>query len=277
MNTTRYSTLLAALFALMCSTTLPGCGELVDQDDQDVSDDMDKGGDTTPDTGNMDGAVTLRTSFAEGTQGWRADISDFIDGMQSTIEFDGGMQGQPMGTPAEAFDTSTQSMRLYGKNAADDIFMYLTRQVETSEGLDPDTQYRMSWTVRFASREAFGCAGIGGAPGESVFVKVGGATTEPRTIPTDTEPGYQGLSVDKGAQSQGGPAGTVLGNIANDIECGAVNPTPFRWVEHAGNHETPVTTDADGQLWLLMGFDSGYEGITELYVDLIEVTLTPVE
>ena len=39
-------------------------------------------------------------------------------------------------------------------------------------------------------------------------------------------------------------------------------------------HPTPVTASADGDLWLLVGTDSGFEGLTRLYYLRFEVELT---
>lgn len=35
-----------------------------------------------------------------------------------------------------------------------------------------------------------------------------------------------------------------------------------------------ITTDDTGRLWLFLGTDSGFEGRTGLYYDVIEVTVT---
>ncbi|MXY74268.1 MAG: hypothetical protein F4Y83_04980 [Acidimicrobiia bacterium] len=45
------------------------------------------------------------------------------------------------------------------------------------------------------------------------------------------------------------------------------------------NSSSPVTVEADsaGSAWLIVGTDSGFEGLTRLYYDRITYTLTPVE
>ena len=43
--------------------------------------------------------------------------------------------------------------------------------------------------------------------------------------------------------------------------------------------DSPVVVEADdaGGAWLIVGTDSGFEGLTRLYYDWISFTLTPVE
>ncbi|MDE0699169.1 MAG: hypothetical protein OXH61_00425 [Acidimicrobiaceae bacterium] len=38
-----------------------------------------------------------------------------------------------------------------------------------------------------------------------------------------------------------------------------------------------VETDDDGSVWLIVGTDSGFEGLTRLYYDRIAYTLTRVD
>lgn len=41
----------------------------------------------------------------------------------------------------------------------------------------------------------------------------------------------------------------------------------------SGQHRHPVTTDDSGQLWVLIGTDSGFEGLTGIYYTTIEIEL----
>jgi hypothetical protein len=118
--------------------------------------------------------------------------------------------------------------------------------------------------------------GIGGAPGEGVILKLGGSPTEP--VPTEHGEDVW-LSVDKGNQMQGGPAGSNAGDIANGIDCDeaiAQDPMPLGQVVREHVHDTNVTASDEGELWLLVGTDSGFEGATTIVYESIEVTLEPV-
>jgi hypothetical protein len=117
--------------------------------------------------------------------------------------------------------------------------------------------------------------GVGGAPGEAVTLKVGATPSEPRVV---QEAGVLRINVDKGAQEQGGEDATVAGNIANGVDCEEVedlNSSGFVSVQRVQIHNELVTANALGEIWLLVGTDSGFEGLTRLYYRRIDVELVP--
>ena len=61
----------------------------------------------------------------------------------------------------------------------------------------------------------------------------------------------------------------VVGDISNTLEC----PSPTYQPKTLTLTGFNVTTSDDGTLWLVVGTDSGFEGITTLYYDRISVTL----
>lgn len=216
-----------------------------------------------------DGVVTFSTNFTSGEQGWAADVSDYSVPEADIIDFDAGIEDLPaeIGSGRGYFVTSS--------NRSDDLFVFLKRKIGEADGLLPNQAYTLQFTIRIASNAPTGCFGVGGAPGEGLYVKVGGATIEPEPLSPD-ENEYIALSVDKGVQSQNGPAATVIGDIANGDECDDPTNAPYVSIVRTGAHIEPVTTDADGNLWLLVGTDSAYEGITTMYYQRILVTLTPI-
>ncbi len=60
---------------------------------------------------------------------------------------------------------------LGGDNRSDDLFMFYKAHVG---GLLPGASYFVRFEVEVATNVPMGCVGIGGAPGESVWVKAGG-------------------------------------------------------------------------------------------------------
>jgi len=70
--------------------------------------------------------------------------------------------------------------------------------------------------VEIATRTPSGCFDIGGAPGESVWIKAGATGVEPLPILIG---GDLRMNVDVGNQSQGGENAVVLGNVANSRSC----------------------------------------------------------
>jgi len=217
------------------------------------------------------GTVALFFDFDAGTQNWEADVSDYGEEQEDIIDFEARIDQLP-----DELDTNNRGYFVTSSNRSDDLFAFLKRQVGPLQGLTPETAYTIQYTITIASKAPSGCFGIGGAPGEAVYLKAGGSSTEPEPLAPD-ENDFIGLSVDKGNQSTGGPAATVIGNIANGQLCDDPENAPYVSITRIGNHAEPVTTDAPGNLWLLVGTDSGYEGVTTIYFERITVVLTPVE
>ena len=208
-------------------------------------------------------AQVLDFQFESGTEGWTAGFVDL------PADFDpDAYQLQSGQRPLPASVGVGGAFFLSGNNGSDDLFMFLKRQVA---GLLPNTAYGVAFTIDIASNAPEGAFGIGGAPGESVYLKAGAAPVEPAAV-TDEE-GWLRLNVDTGDQSQGGQNAQVLGNIAVSEDAGD-DRYERKTLTNAGN-PLRVTTSANGTLWLLVGTDSGFEGVTSLYYDRIRVEVRP--
>jgi hypothetical protein len=206
----------------------------------------------------------LRFTFEEDAQGWSASFTDLAPEQLPHVDF--VFERRPL--PDELGGTGG-ALFLSGRNVSDDLFMFLTYPVS---GLSPDTPYSLTFELELASNAPPRCAGIGGAPGESVYLKVGAALLQPERV-TGSDGSYR-LNVDKGNQSTGGANAQVVGNIANDApDCSMED---YRRITR-DNLASPfrLTTDAQGRLWLLVGTDSGFEGTTGIYYDAIRVVLEP--
>lgn len=205
---------------------------------------------------------TFSFSFDHDAEGWVVDFADLpADYDQEIYELDGGYRPLPEGLEGGG-------IYLQGHNRSDDLFMYLKRQVG---GLQPNTAYEVSISLDLATNIPPGLVGIGGSPGESVFVKAGAAPVEPSAQPDRI--GHLRMNIDKGNQSRPGAAMVVLGNIAHpDASRDAYA------IKTLTNADAPltVTTDGEGRLWLIVGTDSGFEGLTTLYYARIAYTLTEV-
>ncbi len=154
-----------------------------------------------------------------------------------------------------------------GHNRSDDLFTFLKRRVD---GLRPNTVYAVSVSIDLATNVQAGLVGIGGAPGESVYVKAGASTVEPLTV--EDGQGYLRMNIDKGNQSNGGEDMVVLGDVAHD----QVTDREYL-LKTLDNTDLPlsVATDSEGQAWLIVGTDSGFEGLTQLYYARISYVLAP--
>ena len=162
---------------------------------------------------------------------------------------------------------------LQSHNRSDDVFMYLKRKLDVSDGIVPNQAYSVTFKITVASNAPSGSFGVGGAPGESVILKAGAGPVEPRGVAND---GFVRLNVDIGDQSVGGSGASVVGNIANGQTQDGQNPVPYVSLTKEHTHTFAAQADNDGNLWLLVGTDSGYEGLTALYYQQIEVQLSPL-
>jgi hypothetical protein len=147
--------------------------------------------------------------------------------------------------------------------------MYWKRKVT---GLLPNTVYEATFDLELASAAPAGMVGVGGAPGESVFLKAGASTAEP--IAVIGQEGWLRMNVDKGNQSQPGIAASLLGHAAKPDD-----RTGNYAIIRRDNRSSRLraTTATDGSLWLFFGSDSGFEGLTSLYYTKFTAVLEPLK
>ncbi len=201
--------------------------------------------------------------FESGDEGWTVGFADLpVDYDQSIYELAHGHRPLPDGLEGSG-------IYVQGHNRSDDLFMFLKRRVD---GLRPNTVYAVSVSVDLATNVPAGLIGIGGSPGESVFVKAGASTVEP--VAGEDGNGYLRMNIDKGNQSRDGESMVVLGNVAHREVADA--EYRIKTLDNAGL-PLSVTTDEEGRSWLIVGTDSGFEGLTMLYYSRISYTLITVE
>lgn len=206
--------------------------------------------------------------FADGPEDWSASFADLpADADQEIFELESDWRALPG-------DLEGNALYIQGHNRSDDLWMQWARPID---GLEPNTDYAVDVRIELASNMPAGLFGVGGSPGESVFVKAGASTDEPTAEPDDEN--WLRLTVDKGEQSEGGDDAVVVGTIANpnlDAETADGETYELMTLDSSGLGLT-ATSDAAGRLWVFVGSDSGFEGLTALYYNEIEVELTPAE
>jgi hypothetical protein len=202
-------------------------------------------------------ADVLSFNFQHGAQNWTAGFSDYDIKQAPFFELESGIRNLPSGFQGTGF-------MLSGRNNSSDLFMFMKRKIN---GLSPSSKYRAHLKVTFLSNATKDCVGIGGSPGESVWVKFGYADKEPQQV------GYT-LNVPKGDQSQDGAQAKVQGNIATAE--GKCDSSVYRskTLQNAEKY-LDLTTAADGSVWLFVGTDSSYIGKTTLYYQNLEVRFVP--
>ena len=157
-------------------------------------------------------------------------------------------------------------MRIAGTNVSADLFMYAMRRVTD---LEPDTLYQVSWEIEIASNADRGCIGPGAPPGEGVFVVAGVTDFAPEV----TFAGTLVLNVDKGNAGVAGADALVLGDIATQQTDCADQVYERKTLTSAGQG-FDVFSNADGDVWLVVGIDSSFEGRTDVFFIRIEATFT---
>ena len=213
---------------------------------------------------NFEQEYTFEYDFEEDEQGWVTDFTDLPADYDPVIyELDSGWGELPSGLEGNA-------VFLSGHNRSDDLFMFLKVQVE---GLKPNTTYKAEFTIDLASNTPEGLMGIGGSPGESVFVKAGATTDEPEVI-TDSDDWLR-MNIDKGNQASEGEDMINLGTIANpniDLDTFTGEEYALMTLTSEGR-EFEVASDEQGKVWFIAGTDSGFEGPTKVYYDRIWITV----
>ncbi|MEY2545301.1 MAG: hypothetical protein QOG48_418 [Verrucomicrobiota bacterium] len=142
--------------------------------------------------------------FAQGDFGWTAGFADYpADADPAFYELQTDYRDRPANLGGAG------SIFISGANHSDDLFMFIKKSIA---GLQPNSLYRLTFTVELASQYAHGLGGIGGSPGDSVFLKAGASRIEPAPIVDQSN--YFRMNIDKGNQAQGGRSAFVLGTIA---------------------------------------------------------------
>ena len=207
-------------------------------------------------------ALMFTCDFHRGALGFVADFAEYPPANKEIFKLTSDYR--PLPSPLE----SKSALFISGVNHSADLLMFFKGQIG---GLVPGALYDVSVSVEIASDTPSGCFGIGGAPGESVWIKAGATAVEPLPV---IKGSYLRMNIDVGNQSVGGDHAAVLGNIANSRIC----EQSRQWeLKSFPGRATPlsVSTSPNGRIWLLFGVDSGFEGMTEVYFTRASVTLRP--
>lgn len=206
---------------------------------------------------------SLTFDFNEEPHDWEYGFSDYPaareDSMHYQLKY--AYTEKPYGL------SEGKAVMLSGNNRGSGLFMFLKRKII---GLKPNAYYSVTYNVEFASNAIKNSTGLGPSPGDSVYVKVGASELEPKSV---IRSGKFEMNIDKGDYEQGGRDMITIGDIAsikdNDeyVLVLRSNSTPY-------NNLVEVQTNSDGELWLIVGTDSGYTGITTLYYTKINAVLS---
>lgn len=213
--------------------------------------------DNDDDTANLpDLPVDYTFEFDDGTEGWEGDFADYPAGEEVAYELNFDYEMLPV--PLDQYEGA---LVLSGTNMSDDLFMYAKRRIAD---LSPNTTYSVQFSIQFASDVPDKQVGVGGSPGESVWIKAGATTIEPEVEMDDMN--YYRMNIDKGGQSQGGSDMVVLGDFSNDTD-----EEVYTLKTVSNDEPLMVTTNNEGECWVIVGTDSGFESTTTIYYNAINI------
>ncbi len=211
--------------------------------------------------------VRYRSNFSVDEDGWTGGFADYpISVLPENWDMAFGYEPLPASLNLDA-----NGLMLQGDNHSDDLFMCVKRPYYR---LMPNTTYRVVFQVDLASNSPTGTVGVGGSPGDSVYVKVGVSLTEPNAIAGDDD--YWHMNIDKGNQASSGEDSITIGTVG--VELPGVGGGLIYKMKSLDNLAEPlfITTDNQGHVWLLVGIDSGFEALTRIYLADISVEFIPV-
>lgn len=205
---------------------------------------------------------SLQFDFTQNDGGFTPIFSDYpnSEGLEEFYEFQHSYGKVPIPGAGKGIFIS-------GNNHSGDLFMGYVKMLE---GFVPARTYHFTVSFKLATDVESGLVGVGGSPGESVAVKCGITSTEP--MATVVENGafeYYRMSIDTGRQGNSGKDMIVVGDMAK-----AENNRPGEYEFKEFQAEFDVTANIRGEVFLIIGTDSGFEATTSYYLDDISVNWT---
>lgn len=219
----------------------------------------DKGKDTT-----SKAPIEASFRFDKDKEGWTGGFTDLPIGYDKSIyELEFSHKDIPVTNKTD------KGLYLQGQNRSDDLFMFITRKLDQEIGLKPNTSYKADLSFDLATNVSSGMMGIGGSPGTAVIVKAGIVNTEPKIIEGEhNSSNYHLLNIDIGNQTEPGKDLAVLGNVEK------VDSEDESYQYKSFSHSFDITTNEKGESFIVIGTDSGFEGLTQLYYTNIKVIFT---
>ena len=156
------------------------------------------------------------------------------------------------------------AIKFEGSNHSDDMFMGFYKKVD---GLKANETYIYKLSFDIGTNVPKGMGGIGGSPGSSVYVKAG--ITDQAPIAEIDDSNHIRLSnLDKNNQSQSGKDLKVVSDMEKASDDYSENYEYKTIVRHF-----IATTNDNGEAYIIIGTDSGFEGFTTVYYDNIKLSL----
>jgi hypothetical protein len=189
---------------------------------------------------------SMNYSFANGDDGWVADFTDYPVSEDPLSDSVYQWEAKVI-TSAPATDGQSAFM-ISCNNVSGDIFMFLKKRID---GLRPNTNYNVVFEVMLASNAV---------AGQGIILKGGASGMEPKKV---IENNYYVLNIDKGSDTTSGENAISFGDIGT-----AESTADYSYLVKGNvNAYEPFVakTNSKGELWLVVGTDSLFEGTTTVY------------
>jgi len=206
--------------------------------------------------------TNLSFNFDE-SESWKVGFSDYPMGEEVFYELTSESTILPDG-----LGNGNSALMISGNNHSGDLFMYAKKKID---GLSPNTAYRATFELEFATNSSIECFGVGGSPGSSIYLKAGATLIEPDKI--IGQEGYR-MNIDKGNQSTSGANAINIGVFGHEGPCGS-DVYELKKVDNTSN-AFEVETDATGELWIMVGTDSGFESTTTIFYNSLTIRFDAV-
>lgn len=198
-------------------------------------------------------------NFQNDKQGWEAFFSDYHVGGEENYELAFGHSHLP-----EPLDTTVPALMISGNNHSDDLVSMLYRKFD---GLKANTTYAVTFNIDLASNAPSNSFGVGGAP--DLALGVGGLSFAPAST-TDDEGLYRPNFISALQSRESNDNFKMIGTIG-------VGDDIFEFtLINRNNQGAPINikTNDKGEMWLMIGTDSGYEGVTTLYFTKVTIIVS---
>jgi hypothetical protein len=195
--------------------------------------------------------------FKAGTEEWNGFFSDYPVGAEEFYELEFEYSNLPV-----PLDSDVKCIKIAGNNHSDDLFSAIYRKFD---GLMPNGTYSVTFEIVLASNAPTDAFGIGGSP--DLSLGAGGIPFVPKNT-VDIENHYRPNFESNLQSGLSSPILQVLGTIGVSDSI----PTPYTLINR-NNLDTPMelSSNQEGEMYIMIAIDSGFEGITTLYYKSIEI------
>ncbi|MET3981447.1 hypothetical protein ABIB62_003971 [Mucilaginibacter sp. UYP25] len=208
------------------------------------------------DNDNALSTIVINDNFETAANGWTGDFADYPltpDSLTYNLSFNTANLPLPL-------NVTKKGLKISGNNHSDDLFMFIKKKIS---GLKANQNYKFNFQIELASNAPSNASGIGGAPGESVYLGAGVTSIEPKKVKLE---GFYRMNINKISQSQSGKDMKIIGNVANGTQ-----KSDYTLLQRSG--EFSGTANEKGEAWIIIGTDSGFEGTSTLFYTNVKTTI----